>query len=169
MRRWGGGKRSMQSWRSLRHRPMRRRPQRPPPELCCDPHTPTRSMRGAESESRPLVPSPAPRYHSSTVTANGLTGAPSPRHLHPSLHCRAHTPLQSLHPFPLLSTAAAPCTETGSSTRASAPRFHLPATSTPYSTRTSRTSEWRQAQRVELLVCTHVQGKRRSPAGASHR
>lgn len=159
----------MQSGRFLRHLPQRRCPQFPPSALCCDPLTPIHSTGGPEGKSHPLVPYHVPHHRLSSVTANGLTGAPSLPHLHLSLLCRGPTPLQPVHLFPHLSTAAALCTETGSSTRPSVPKLHLPEASTPYSTRTSHTWGWSQAEKVGLLAHTHAQGRRRSTAGVSRR
>lgn len=160
--------------RALTHLLLRSHPQRPPllvshAAMVTDPHKPIQSM--GEQESHPLAPSHATHRHPSRPAATGLTGTPSPRRLLPSLLSPAQTPLPLLHLFPLLFTAPAPCTETGTSTRASAPRSHQPATPTRCSTPTSHTWESNQAgmEEEELLRCTDALGRRRSTAGASHR
>lgn len=145
-------------------------PQRPP-QLAThtaalrDPHKPTQSMGGQERESHPLTPPPA------RSTATGLTGNPSPHHLLPSFLSPAQIPRLPFHLFPLLSTAQALCTETGSSPQALAPRSHPRATSTHCSTPTSRTWESNQAgmEEEEFLRSTDALGRRGSIAGASRR
>lgn len=172
--RQGGVKRR----RALRHLLLRSFPQRPPQlaahtAALTDNHKPTQSTGEQESESHPLTPPHAPHRHLSYPAVTGLTGTPSPRRLLPSLLSPAQTPLlpPPLHLFPLLSTAPAPRTETGSSTQASAPRSHLPATSTHYSTPTSRTWEANQIgmEEEELLRSIDALGRRKSTAGASRR
>lgn len=174
-RRQGGVRRRRAQRRLL----LRSFPQRPPQlaahaATLTDPHKPAQSTGGQESP--PLTPPHALHRHLSCPAANGLTGAPSRRRLLPSPLSPAQTslpPPPPRHLFPLLSTAPAPRTETGSSTRASAPRSHLwdLATSTHCSTPTSRTWEVNQAgmEEEELLRSTDALGWRRSTAGASRR
>lgn len=146
-------------------------PRRRPPQLAThtatltDPHKPTQTTGG--QESRLLTPSHAPRRHLSFPTATGLTGTPSPRRLLPSLRSPAQTPLLFLHIFPLLYIAPFPCTETGSSTKASALTSHPRATSTLCSTPVSQCQAGMEEE--ELLRSTDALGRRRSTAGASHR
>lgn len=146
-----------------------------PPQLAAhavtltDPHKPIQSI--GDQESHPLIPCCAPPRHPSCLTATALTGTLSLRHLLPSLLSPAQTPPPPLHLFPLLSTAPAPCTPTGTSTQASAPKSHQSATSTHYSIPTSRIWELNQAgmEGEDLLRSTDALGRRRSTAGASHR
>lgn len=167
-----GGERARRGGRSMRppsHRLPRSLSQRPPSQRN---HTPRRITGARESESRPLTPSRAPSPpHLFYPTAERLTGAPSPRRLlrPPLSHTPTHPP--SLQPSPPLCTAPAPCTETGSSTRASAPRRRTPATSTRCSIPTAHTWGGRRAgtDREELLRSTDARGRRRSTTGASRR
>lgn len=156
------------------HLLLRSCPQRPPQLVThtvtwTDPHTPTQSV--GEQESHPLTTSLAPHQHPACPAANGLTGTPSPRRLLPSLPSPAQTPPLPLHLSLRLCTAPATCTETGSFTKVLVLKSHQPATSTHYSTPTSRIWPSNQAgmEEEELLRSIDALGRRRSTASASRR